>query len=294
VLEHELGYWALRTLHKTKHRVNRFEPLDRFSRLLVRRIVLRLRSALLASLLPPSLTLVHTQANQITEVEASRRVVSFRFREPRLGEETLTVICHLFIETTSPAADTLFQRFLQAVRLGEEPADLLDHQSGLVLLSRRVARFGRRTYWVVSIASSEAEKSDASARVPSAEESWTNVRVRTAPILPSDRMLERIGMDATTHQRGRDEESRFDLERLQARADGDWAFVGEAIKQATAEGRALDEAFVETVAQARLAKAQEDYRFAEGPNAGPTLESSRAIVRDIIELHAIATDRLPD
>ena len=73
------------------------------------------------------------------------------------------------------------------------------------------------------------------------------------------------------------------------RAEADWALVLGQIAEAEKAEQPLDDAFIEETARQRLASAEADYSYARGA-PGPTMESSRAIVRDIFELHQIATE----
>jgi hypothetical protein len=74
---------------------------------------------------------------------------------------------------------------------------------------------------------------------------------------------------------------------LDDRTAVDWNFIASEIGRALDSGVALDDGFVDHLAQLRFANARELWS-GEGP--GPTLDSSRRIVREVVEIHKLAVD----
>jgi hypothetical protein len=83
-------------------------------------------------------------------------------------------------------------------------------------------------------------------------------------------------LDSAVHE-GFDERTRVD-----------WEFMSRLIALALEEGQDLDEDFVESLAVRRLEHAR-TVLAVESP--GPTLESSRRIAREVVEIHRLAIEK---
>jgi hypothetical protein len=82
-------------------------------------------------------------------------------------------------------------------------------------------------------------------------------------------------------------EALFADKTIASRVDGDFGLVHDAILEANACGEPLDKDFIQEVAAKRLAHAQANYTCTNGPDAGPTLETSTRIVASIVGLHQV-------
>jgi hypothetical protein len=75
------------------------------------------------------------------------------------------------------------------------------------------------------------------------------------------------------------------FDAMATRTEADWEFMSEKIGAAIKRGVILDDAFVEELAARRFEHAQV---ILAGERPGPTLESSRRIVREVVAIHQLA------
>jgi hypothetical protein len=283
VLGVEVGYWLLACVDSVREVALRSEVRDFLLRF-ERSPFHWARSSLLARFMPSTLELQDNEVDVPWVIEASRRVVHVHGRgtEPRPA----TFIFHVFAESPDNDVEQLFAKFLDSVQQGEPPARLTDPRSQRVLLPRPAGHVARRFYWAVNIT---REGVDLPAGFAQAAHSWTDVWQAGSRLVRFRAQIEAESM-AVSDNSSVDGEAHDGLALASARADRDWALVDAAITTATKDGRPLDDEFVEEMARRRFEEARRTYAYAQRSNAGPSLESSRRIVRDIIEMHSVSEE----
>ena len=76
-------------------------------------------------------------------------------------------------------------------------------------------------------------------------------------------------------------------QEMEERTGDDWGFMASEIGEAIKCGVALDDQFIEDLAQRRFERCREEFPM-EKP--GATIESSLSIVREVVAIHQIALE----
>ncbi len=310
VIEREVAYSLLRSLEVLRRWVRAEKDSEAVAELSARRFYRYLRSSLARSLLLPTSRFVLRSGKSGPEsgrnwLEASRRVFDL---EGALLETKEEVVCHVFTFHCGSATDRLLLEFVDAARHGQVVRQVYDAESRLFLWAHSGLRLAGRRYYEILIAPPSA-LSDDEATLSELEDLSRGGGMVSRQVTHGESILTVGGMDAKSTELDADSAQREALtvesgtsdviggfnEELYAQARYDWAFVIGRIDKAVEVGRALDDAFIADVARKRPRHAQGVHTSASQSVAGPTFESSVQIVRDIVELHNLATqtDELP-
>jgi hypothetical protein len=194
-------------------------------------------------------------------IEISRHVILVgRHERTQLEDRERRLICHVYATGPGQARDRLFERFVERVLHNPSSRDpIADVESGAILTLHYERNFAGRRYFELVIGSLHGPNLD---------------------LVDADWLVKRASPSAVTQ--------RHALDVGNEAGAADWEFVHEAIGRAQARHRPLDDKFVEDIARKRLARARAAYAYPDAPGAGPTVGTSRRIVRDIVKLHELA------
>jgi hypothetical protein len=193
-------------------------------------------------------------------IEISRHVILLgQLARKRQQLRDRRLICHVYATGPGLARERLLERFIDRV-LNADPANtpIADPESGAVLTLQYQRNFARRRYFELVIGLVQS---------PDLEVIHADF-LATTPVP--------VSRHATVAPVG------------EARSEADWSLVHSAIERARLARRPLDDAFVEELARKRLKYARASYLYPEAQDAGPTPDSSRRIVREIVKLHELA------
>jgi hypothetical protein len=183
-------------------------------------------------------------------------------------------------------AERLLGQFLEAFPVEERKSELCDVESRLCLLGRSRFRFLRRQYWEIVIGSGDRILDvDFAGPLPTpplgeaivgqVDQLEGTVGTVRKPSALNEVTIGSVLPDAAT------------MKEMDARTAVDWDFMADAIHQAVEKGAELNDDFVEDLARRRFEHAREALA---GERPGPTLESSRRVVREAVEIHRIALE----
>jgi hypothetical protein len=280
----EFGYVVVGGLEKLRSKLpRRSEAAVVAEPGLTRRILRRVRSSLVVRFLLPAYRVqgdLEPPPDGLYEFpplgfEASRRVFEFESN----GKRVSLLVCHVLAECRGDAADRLLNQF--ALIAGRGPGvvpGLTDQASGLCLQGRPTGRLRTRQYWEIVIGATERFVSARSTLEGSA-----------------DPIARQFGQDGLTLGSMGDHDILSNLRSPHVEMP-DAAFVREVLKQSEVDldfvmaevraalehGDEIDDGFIRELAVRRFEYARSD---SQAQGSGPTLESSFAVVRDIVALH---------
>lgn len=286
----ELGYWMVSGLESIRRTwlfgfgEYRDRPPGFF-----RRAYRRVRRRVAAVFLLPSYRLP-SQQHSIREwevddpgFEASRRIFDLRDKQT-----SLKIVCHVFAQRHGAVTDRLLEDFAGGFTRGLDESRICDVESHLHLLGRSSLRLPRRQYWEIVIGPLDLLLEDPGLNPTVSPEPLT----LKPDIGPIDKNREEQGSTLASVEPHLTADHVFGsalprvdiLREINERSVVDWKFMTDRIDAAIAEGADLDDEFVERLAQERFLHAKE---VLAGERPGPTIDSSRRIVREVVDIHRL-------
>jgi hypothetical protein len=208
--------------------------------------------------------------------EVSRQIIEFT--EER--GDPIRLICHVLAPRENDTTLRLIGEFFTSTEGG---STLCDYESHLCLVGRSSFRIGRRHYWEIVVGPIEGLADvDVSAVVGKthAQElssTWNLTQVNDMKLTPA----------LDVRRDGRQFDS-AETKGFDDRTRADWDFMSNEIAQAIDAGVDLDDEFAEDLAHRRLEYAR---TALAGEKPGPTIESSRRIVQDVLAIHRLAGEK---